>query len=161
MSSVLNSSLQSIDYVSVGGNKAVVSISDSAAGGAMLVDSVGVQAGRGTSLKHFLNGSTALFVGKGQGTVTINGLFGSKEQMTSLLGSSNTDPCKLSRTISLSAGILKQCSTSGDVSTSTDATLTLHGCVVQSFNIGLTMQQDGQVYQQASVQMLLTDISID
>lgn len=160
MPSILNSSLQSINYVSSGGDKAILSINGSGADGAMLVESVGVQAQRGASLRYFLNGANALFLGKGTGVATITGLFGTKEQMVNLLGASSSNPCSLSRTISLSAGVLQSCE-GGNLGAGTSASITLHGCIVQGFSITTTIQQDGQVFQQANVQMLLSDISID
>lgn len=160
MPSILNSSLQNINYVSTGGDKAILSVSGSGAGGAMLVDSVQVAAQRGASIRYFLNGANALFLGKGNGTAVITGLFGTKEQMINLLGTDSANPCNLSRTISLSAGVLKQCE-GGNLGEGTSASITLHGCIVQGFQITTSMQQDGQIFQQANVQMLLSDISID
>lgn len=160
MPSILNSSLQNINYVSTGGDKAILSVSGSDAGGAMLVESVQVTGQRGASLRYFLNGANALFVGKGTGTAVITGLFGTKEQMTNLLGASSSNPCDLSRTISLSAGVLQQCE-GGEVGGGVSASITLHGCIVQGFSINTTIQQDGQIFQQANVQMLLSDISVD
>ena len=161
MPSILNSSLQSINYVNTGGDQAILSISGSGAEGCMLVNSVSVQAQRGASLRYFLNGANALFLGKGTGTATITGLFGTKEQMTNLLGMSSDNPCNLSRTISLSAGVLKKCE-GGELGEGVSANITLHGCIVQGFGITSTIQEaDGTVFQQANVQMLLTDISID
>ena len=159
MPSILNSSLQSINYVSNGGDQAILSISGSGAGGAMLVESVGVQAQRGASLRYFLNGANALFLGKGNGVAQVTGLFGTKEQMINLLGTPE-NPCNLSRTISLSAGVLKQCE-GGQLGDGVSASITLHGCVVNGFSITTTIQQDGQIFQQANVTMMLTDISID
>lgn len=161
MPSILNSSIQTINYVGTGGDKAILNISGSSAGGAMLVDSVQIQAQRGTNLRYFLNGANALFVGKGTGTATITGLFGTKEQMTALLGESSDNPCNLSRTISLSAGVLRQCTDGNAGGSAVSANITLHGCVVQGFGITMQMQQDGQLFQQATVQMLLSDVSVD
>lgn len=160
MPSILNSSLQSINYVSNGGDKAVLSVSGSSDGGSMLVEQVQVAAQRGAALRYFLNGANALFLGKGSGTATITGLFGTKEQMINLLGTSSDNPCNLSRTISLSAGVLQACE-GGNMGEATSASITLHGCIVQGFSITTSIQQDGQIFQQADVQMLLSDISID
>lgn len=157
--SLLNSALKSIEYVGVPGDSSILTISDSPDSGAMLVESVAVAASRGVQLRHFMNGSTAAFVGRGNGTVTITGLFGTADQMRNLLGSNN-DICKLSRTITLKSGLLKKCTNDGAVSTSSDTTITLHGCIVQNFNIGKQLTQDGQVYETASVQMVLTDVTI-
>jgi hypothetical protein len=158
--SLLNSSLKSIEYVGVQGDSSILTISDSPESGAMLVESVSVSASRGVQLRHFLNGGTAAFVGRGNGTVTISGLFGTADQMSNLLGSSNNDICKMSRTITLKSGLLKKCTNDGAVSTASDATITLHGCIVQGFTINKQLTQDGQVYETASVQMLLTDVTI-
>jgi hypothetical protein len=159
MPSILNSSIQSINYVSRGGDQAILSVSGSGAGGAMLVDSVAVQAQRGANIRYFLNGANALFLGKGQGQATITGLFGTKEQMSALLGTPS-NPCDMSRTISLSAGVLQQCE-GGQTSSGVNASITLHGCVVQSFSVQTTIDQGGSVFQQATVNLLLSDVSID
>lgn len=157
--SLLNSSLRSIDYAGVRGDSAILTISDSPESGAMLLESASVNFNRGVQLRNFMNGTTAAFVGVGNGTVSLSGLFGSSEQIKNLLGT-QANPCKLARTITLKAGMLTKCSETGE-NTKMGATITLHGCIVTGFSLTSQVQQDGQIYESATVQMLLTDVTVD
>lgn len=155
--SLLNSKLKTINYMGSSGSSAILKISDST--GAMLVESVAVQCSRGVSLRHFMDGSVAAFTGTGQGTVTLTGVFGTADQVKNLLATGK-DICNANRVITLESGTLTACSESG-ATTKKTMPIKLHGCIVAGFSINKQMQQDGQVYETASVQMLLTDVTID
>jgi hypothetical protein len=153
MANLLNDTITGISYVGQAGDAAILKISGANAN--MLVDSVQVQGTRGVQLRHFLNGATAAYQGKGSGVVQLTGVFGSKAQMDSLLGTSSTEPCKQFRSITVKSGILKPCE-GKEIS---GAILTLTGCMVSNFSITLQMQQDGTVYEQATVSMTCTNIA--
>jgi hypothetical protein len=127
----------------------------------MLIDQAAAQFARGVSLKHFLNSGPALMAGKGQGSLTLQGVFGTADQLKQLCG----DPdnlCTLPRNIKLSAGVLKECkfTDASKSSPSSNVDLILYNCVVTNFSVTITLQQDGVIFQGANVTMLVTDVGI-
>lgn len=164
MASLLNATEQNISYVSKpGGSHAVVSFSSASSANLnnidMLIDSATVSLSRGAQLKPFINAGPALLMGRGQGVVTVRGLFGTAQQMKDLLGSDPSKPCSLARNIVFKGGILESCNSSNSVKTG-DVDLTLIDCVATNVNITISLQQGGELFQQADVAFLVTDAKI-
>lgn len=161
------SNIESIQYVADNQGQAVVTFSSQGTGDSvkMLIDSAQANFQRGVGLKRFLNSGPALMAGKGSGSLRLQGVFGTAEQLQELCG----DPdnlCSLPRDLTLSAGVLTECGTNGSGANISNplgsgrVDLVLHGCVVTSFDVNVTLQQDGIIFQGANVTMIVTDVSI-
>lgn len=153
------SNIESIQYVADNQGAAVVTFSSQGSGDSvkMLIDSAQANFQRGVGLKRFLNSGPALMSGKGSGSLRLQGVFGTAEQLQELCGDPD-NMCSLPRDLTLSAGVLTECGTSSSGTGRVD--LVLHGCVVTAFNVNVTMQQDGVIFQGADVTMIVTDVSI-
>lgn len=157
MASLFNATTNKISYISKDNSAVVTFSSGSGESINMLVESAQAQLQRGASLRHFLNSGPALLLGKGQGSLTLTGLFGTAEQLSALCGTAS-DPCSIKRNIKLSAGVLEQCDDAAKTVSTAD--IILQDCVVQSFSINVSLQQDGTTFQQATVNFLITDASL-
>ena len=130
----------------------------------MLVESVQLSLQRGTQKKHFLNADSAMLVGKAQGTLTLTGLFASAEAMSRILNGNGKNACTMKQTIVVNAGSLVTCTTGENgVETksenlATGTKLTCKDCVATAFSLTNQLQQDGQLFQQATVTFIVTDV---
>lgn len=169
MASIINEKEQSLKYVSKNsGDSPVVSFStyyeknengtfDSVDESInMLMDSAELSISRGVNIKHFLNADSAMLIGKGQGSLRINGLFGSAKQLEELLGNP-AKPCSLKRNISFSGGVLRECN--GAETKTQDVELLLKDCVAVSAAITVSQQEGGIVFQSAQVVFVVTDVA--
>jgi hypothetical protein len=104
-----------------------------------------------------------MLVGKAQGTLTLTGLFASATAMSRILNGNGKNACTMKQTIIVNAGSLSSCTVNGGAETvnndiATGAQLTCKDCVATSFSVTNQMQQDGQLYQQATVVFTVTDV---
>lgn len=170
MSSFFNKNVETIKYVSNPASSAVISFdsinmnspqpgapsttgSSSLGQVKMLVNSASMSFQRGASMMYFINDEPALTIGKGSGSVTLQGLFGSADQIKELCGDPS-NPCSLRRNIKLSAGVLIDC----DNNSNKDTAIIIYNCVVQRLDITFSIQQDGTTFQSATVVMSCTDV---
>lgn len=161
--SYFNTDIENIKYASITNKRSVVTFSSADATNGegsdiqMLVSSATLDMQRPSSIRRFLNADPALIVGMPSGTLSLQGLFGTAEQISTILGTPG-DVCKLPKTITFQAGSLTTCHTGGTgIETSTDSSIVLYGCVCQGFNIEISVQENGVVYQQASASFVVTD----
>lgn len=157
--SLLNSSIEKIEYAGVGNDKAVVSFSR----GKMLVQSAQIGFQRNIQKQHFINSGSAILIGRGQGTLTLTGLFGTAEDMKNLVGSPD-NPCGLAQNISIEAGVLRPCKgDAGEMETGDPmkSTITCVDCICTAVSINTTLQQDGQLYQQATASFVVSDATVE
>jgi hypothetical protein len=178
MASLLHSNGSTIKYFSLPGSKAAVSFTpsvpndgyDDAAtvnNGYMLVESATLQIQRNMQERHFINDDKALMMGKGTIQLTLQGLFGTADDMGKLMGDP-TKPCDMMWTIAISAGILKQCDQAGnpsvvntELSSDIGQTLIVSGCVANNMTIQTQVNQEGTLYQQATISFIATDAYVN
>ena len=178
MASLFNTNLETVEYAGIGNNKATITFSNSVFrkvdngknqiedNARMLVQSASIQFQRNISKTHFINSGAAILVGRGQGTLQLQGLFGSAADIKALCGSPDK-PCSMGQTITLEAGVLRKCDRDGDNKLTGGASetlghkLTLHDCVCTGLSIVTTVQQDGSLYQQASATFLVSDMTAE
>lgn len=170
INSIFNSSPDSIGYISTSvstvqfqnakeANKAETSKS------IMLVENVSLSLQRGSQRRHFLNADSAMILGKARGTLTLTGLFASAKAMSSIInGNGSKDPCAVKQTIVIDASNLVACSSDPNVNAAglkAGAKLTCKDCVANGFTLTNQLQQDGQLYQQATVTFEVTDVLME
>ena len=156
--SFFNKEIENIKYASSPDKRAVVTFSGQGTGNtSMLISGATLTMGRPATLQRFLNADAALMVGRSSGSLQLTGLFGTTDQIKNVLGTPG-NPCKLPRTIKLSAGVLKTCSSGTGGSASEDETIILYGCVCQGFEVSVAINsQDGSVVQTASATFSVVD----
>lgn len=160
--SFFNKQVENIKYATSTDKRNVVTFSSKDGESKMLIDSAQLQMQRPATVQRFLNADPALIVGRPSGTLTLSGLFGTADQIKAIIGDPK-DPCKLPRTITLQAGVLSVCNTSGTGPTAggEKETITLYGCVCQGFSVSVQLQQqDGSVLQQGTAVFVVTDCGL-
>lgn len=174
ITSIFNPTPDRIGYINSADQVTTVTFQDAAEANTdkksktvMLVESVQLSLQRGTQKKHFLNADSAMLVGKAQGTLTLTGLFASAEAMSKILNGNGKNACTMKQTIVVNAGSLVTCTTSANgketksENLATGAKLTCKDCVATSFSLTNQLQQDGQLFQQATVTFTVTDVMMN
>ena len=168
--SFFSKDIESIKYATGLNKRSVVTFSseysvtpDSSDNVTMLIHSAQLQMRRPAQVMRFLNANPALIVGRPSGTLTLQGLFGTAEQIKNICGDPS-NPCMLPRTITLQAGVLTLCNSGAegpnDVGDAEEV-VTLYGCVCQGFDLTVQLQQqDGSILQQGTATFVVTDCGI-
>lgn len=173
LTSIFNPTTDRIGYINSADQVTTVTFQDAAEANTakksktiMLVESVQLSLQRGTQKKHFLNADSAMLVGKAQGTLTLTGLFASAEAMSKILNGNGKNACTMKQTIVVNAGSLVTCTTANGTESksenlATGAKLTCKDCVATAFSLTNQLQQDGQLFQQATVTFTVTDVMMN
>lgn len=125
---------------------------------AMLINSVSINFGRTVSQQYFLNvDGTSYQIGRGTGTMTVQGMLGSAQDFAAMFGTNYTDPCKNIFTVKLDAFGMTSCD-SGEQ----PGVIIMTGVIAQSININTTvMNETGAIYYTAGATFLIAGLGVD
>lgn len=115
--------------------------------------------GRPVQIKHFLNTTLpAAQAGYAQGTLLVQGMVGTYAAFQNILGAGSGNLCDPLVCVIKNGSSFQACTGQGNSQSGTE--IQAEGLIAATFRITGSVQQDGTLYQQATVQFTVTGVTI-